>query len=218
MAKGPKRKALKKSIRDTRESPRELAPIERAAVSYPTAAELGAIPEWKAFLQSALRGILQPVALAGAVGLAAAGCGEPAAASAPSVVFQPIPNGITLQPVQQPVTPTQQQTQTFVTMTPISTGTGTSTEPRPLPENGNIGNPRPRPRPRPNHPLPHPIAMPGGIRAIPPQPPQPRPPQPNANPHPNPPQLRGDIAIVTPVPDPVPLGGAPMPVNFGSGS
>src|SRR5688572_14855498 len=119
MPRRTKKKQLTKTIRDVRTvAPREVAPSASGAERprYPTAMDLIAAPQWHDFLQSALRSVLRPAALAGAVGLAGigAGCGAedgvlPAVSAifdegaqaptgTPTVTFTPIPNGISLPP------------------------------------------------------------------------------------------------------------------------
>jgi hypothetical protein len=215
MARRNKKKQLQKSPnRDIRTVPaRELAarPAGESGaprVGYPTALDLIAAPQWREFLQGALRSVLRPAALAGAVGLAGigAGCGGdgivpsvaslfdegPAAGATvqPTIVFQPIPNGISLPPPPAPPTPAS----TWVSVTPIPPGSQVE----------------------PPCPLPPPVTT---------RPPSVvRPPQIITPAH-NPAQMRGRIAFVRPVtppppvtvlpdPMPIPLGGAPMPVQM----
>jgi hypothetical protein len=241
MPRRTKKKQLTKTIRDVRSvAAREVAPSKRDAEGrgYPTALDLIAAPQWHEFLQNALRSVLRPAALAGAVGLAGmgAGCGsedgvlpavsalfddgEQAPAGSPTVTFTPIPNGISMPP--PPLAPPPAST--WVTVTPIPPGTQPEPPcPLPPPVVNPPGHRPPRWNPPrtagrmvpvrpPVPPATNPPHVLGQMVPVMPPPPPPRPPVVPA--HPNPPMIRGDIAMVVPDPVPVPLGGAPMQVRF----
>lgn len=78
----PKRKEAPRTIPDVRDAaPRALVRGTGTGPAYPAAADLIArSPEWKEWLDVALRSVLRPAALAGAVGLAGLGCDGSAAA------------------------------------------------------------------------------------------------------------------------------------------
>lgn len=73
----PKRKSARTTIRRAVATDvRPAAPSSLNSRAYPTARELLAQSDaWRSWLDDALRGLLRPAALAGAVGLAAAGVG-----------------------------------------------------------------------------------------------------------------------------------------------
>lgn len=106
-------------------APRALAPMGAEATGYPSAAELVASNgEWGAWLQEALRSILRPAALAGALGVAAAGgygC-DAATADASSALTPCDAPAATLAPLGAPVLPPPPAPPpafTSVVMTPV---------------------------------------------------------------------------------------------------
>jgi hypothetical protein len=70
-----KKKALVRTLVDVRAAPpRSLDRSRSAGPAYPRADLISRDPEWRKWLVEALRAVAGPAALAGAVGMAAAGC------------------------------------------------------------------------------------------------------------------------------------------------
>ena len=189
-----KKKPVVVTIPDVREAPaRKLAPKDGSGVSYPSAGELlASSSEWAKWLESAMRAVLRPAALAGAVGLAASGCANGEAAPPPSpwadasgdasgdtgVVMYALPStplsgtgaggGVTRPPETHPPHPTQGGGSGTVVVSPLPDpppvdGTHASVGPKPPIVSPSWRPPMVRGRIRPVAPD---IPMPGGIRPV----------------------------------------------------
>ncbi|MCC7541098.1 MAG: hypothetical protein IT379_33070 [Deltaproteobacteria bacterium] len=134
--------------------------------AYPRAAELASSPAWADWLQSALRAVVLPAGVAGAMGLAA--CGIVGASD-----VEPDPS-TSLEPCDRP-----------------TGSTLPSTDPVPL---GGAAIPV-QPTPTPNiAPHPEPLRMPGEAPPVLAQPPTPPVPPAPIPPPTNPPHIRGRVA------------------------
>jgi hypothetical protein len=223
------KKPVRWTIPDVKSAPaRALRPDARDATvpatpaAYPSAAEIASSPEWRAWLDAALGQILRPAALAGAVALAASGCGTSAAADellggeprTGAPVFSPTPAG---------AAPGYQSPATLV-------AAGAPYGGKPEPGGAAIGGSLPEivppcPLPTPTGtgtitttpiPTPHPPAVPGGLRAFPPTTPPavrggaPAVHVPPPAPPTTPPRLAGRVAPTRPIlphPDPPEIEG-----------
>lgn len=210
------RKPIRRTIPDVRTAPpRPLARRADEHIGYPTAAELvSSSTEWRRWLDEALRSVLRPAALAGAVGLAAsasAGCTNVADDATRRVVALLDEGGA-------PETPDASQADAAgpegggIVMYPVpgSAGAGGGSQ---AGTGGPVAHPLPVQPPQPpssggsgdvvvDHP-PAPPATDGvpdpGIASVRPKPP--------VLPQADPPQVRGRIRIVRPHPRPPALPG-----------
>ena len=205
-----KRKQGRRTIREVGSvAPRAVRAESPAAggPAYPTAVELVASGEaWRAWLDDALRRVLAPVALAGAIGVAAAGCGtsgsaleafgaSPLASSSPD---SPQPLSPFAPTVVSPKPSIGGPTATLAPLGPPST-------PQPLPP-AVVRPPQPpaRPLPPPRQPPPpldpNPPMVRGQMVAVPPQ----LPPRPPVRP----------VVQPQPIRHPIAMGGGARPAYF----
>lgn len=200
---GQRRKQGRRTIRETSSAaPRPVQAHEPSptAASYPTALELVSGGEaWRAWLEDALRRVLAPAALAGALGVAAAGCGTGGAALE---AFGASPIATTAPSGSQPLSPFGPA----VSGKPPAGGT-------PIASLSPLGPPS---GPAPIAPFP--------VSVVTPEPPaRPLPPVVRPPPAPLPPMVRGRIAVVTPRPPAPPPPARPLlpvhePLNVAGGA
>jgi hypothetical protein len=181
---------------------------------YPSAAEMMARgPEVRAWLESAVCAIVQPVAVASALSLGATGCvdigqllgSDPTAAPVFAGVGPSNDKPATLTPIGSPVIPASAGGGVVMHPLPPDEPKPASIAPCPLPPLGSVGvrgeAPAVAPAPAVRPPV-HPPALRGRIRPV--RPPTPPPPLPAVDP----PTLDGDVAMVHPEPPPMPGGPA----------
>lgn len=184
-----KRKPVRRTVPDVRAvTARPVEVVSRLTQGYPSANALVASGEaWRAWLDEALRRVLAPAAIAGALGVAAAGC------TIPGVSLDPFGAAVTTAPrVDKPgASPAP-----AVTLVPL----GPPTSPSPAPTSAQLIVPSPVPQPPATQPVPprrpparHPPAMRGGAPAMV------LPARPIA-PQPDPPSIEGGMASVRVVP------------------
>jgi len=205
----PRRKVATRTISDARGAmPRAVSASGASSPGYPSATDLiASSAQWQRWLEDGLRAVLRPALVAGAIGLASAGCGQEvgnfyADLTGDDPQVAPLP-------MDAPPTPGGQ-----VVMTPLPSAPGPGATPlhlAPPPAPGPDKPPvwqgvvieTPLPSPAYIPPNPSPPEIDGDIAMVRPQPPPPAV---------NPPMVRGRIAPVRPIVEDIPVPGGMRPV------